>query len=127
MVRKVSCAFLSVLIIISTVQLAPAYAQTKYKAKGQIDPAQVRTVVTNLGVGKNIKLKLNSGVAFTGEIMEIATSSVTIAQSKKAQPNVVAYDQIQELQEKKFPGWAKAYIITGVIIAVLIVFDLAMD
>jgi hypothetical protein len=118
MVKKACCVLLSLLIVVSSIQLTPASSQTKYKAneKDQIDVAQVRTVVTNLGVGRKVSVRLDSGVRFNGMVMEVSSGTVTIRQSEKALPNVVAFDQIREFGQYKSKAGVKALVVIGVIL-----------
>ncbi len=113
MFTKMLCALLSVLIVLGTIQPARAYSQTKYKAKGQINPAQVRTVVTRIGIGKMVKIKLDSNVTFNGRITEIGSNTVTIRKDKTAELNVVVFDQIKELQPRSMRTLYKVIIIGG--------------
>jgi hypothetical protein len=126
MVKKMCYALLAVLIVYKTVQVQPAYSQEapKYKAQGQIDPTQVRNVVRYLGIGEKVKVKLDSDVSFNGKIQTIEENSVTIIESKTGQSKVVAFDEIKELQKKKFPAWATLAIIAGsaVVLVVALMF-----
>jgi hypothetical protein len=120
MVRKILCALLASVIVISTVQLNPAYSQSKYKAKGQIDPAQVRSVVNYLGVGERVKIKLDQGTELNGNVQKIESDRVTLVDAKTGETRVVAFAQIREVQKKKFPAWGKVLIVTGSVIGILL-------
>jgi hypothetical protein len=122
MVQKMCYVLLAVLIVCSTVQIQPACSQElpKYKAKGQIDPTQVRNVVTYLGIGEKVRVKLDSDVSFNGKIQTIDENSVTIIERKTGQSKVVAFDEIKELQKKKFPAWATVAIVSGSVVALMV-------
>ena len=124
MVKKMCHGFLAVLIVCNTIQVPPAYSQ-KYKAQGQIDPNQVRKVVTDLGIGEKVKVQLDSAARLNGKIQKIAENSFTIVETKTGEPKVVAFGEIRELQKKKFPTWAKVVIGVGGVIGLQIALMLA--
>ena len=94
--------------------------ENKYKANGQVDPVRVRQVAAELGVGKDIQLKLTSDKKITGELQSLSSDSLVIADSKKGLFETVPFREVKEIKGKGMPGWGKALIIGGVAFGALI-------
>jgi len=90
-----------------------------YRSSEATDPVRVRQVLADMGIGENVKIKLNSGDRLTGKIQTIDENSVTLMEAKTGQSRVVAFSEIKELNKKTFPTWGKAVIIVGVAVGLL--------
>ncbi|MFW9917709.1 MAG: hypothetical protein ACFFGZ_19060 [Candidatus Thorarchaeota archaeon] len=90
--------------------------KNKYKANGQVDPARVRQVVAEVGIGKKAQLKLVSDKKITGTIQAIFSDSFTVADIETGQSETLLFSEVSEIQQKgKIPTWAKVTIIDGVV------------
>ena len=93
----------------------------KYKAKEQVDPARVRQVAAEIGVGEKAKLKLVSNQEIKGRIRSVSVDSFLIADSKTGQTETVLFSEVTEIKKDRMPTWTRVAIIGGVVTAVLVI------
>jgi ribosome maturation factor RimP len=87
-------AWQKILAVILAIWLPIVSGQTKSIA----DPIQTRQLVSDLGVGADVKVKLESGKKYRGLIQAIQEEGFELALTQDQMPQSLSYDQIAELK-----------------------------
>jgi len=72
-----------------------------YKANGQLDATRVRQVVSDLGLGQEITLKLISKNRLMGHIRSIDSDSFTIVDSRTGEAIPVFFNEVSMIEKSK--------------------------
>jgi hypothetical protein len=90
----------------------------KYKTHGVPDPAEVRRVAADLGVGKTARVKLVSDANMAGAIHSLDRDSFVIL--IKGMETQLNYSQVKEIQKKQMSAGTKAAIAGAAVGGVLL-------
>jgi len=126
MVRRFISLFLAALLVLLMAQPQTAAPDPKAEKQARF-VEKVKAGVAKLGVGPDarIKVKLKNKTQVAGYISEVGETHFTVTDLKTAQPTVVAYPEVTQIQGNNLSTKAKiiiaASIIAGVIIVLVII------
>ncbi len=78
-----------------------ALAESKYRAQGAVDPNRVHQVVVDMGIGKEVVVRLVSKKTIRGKIGAIQDKSFTILDPKAGVSTPVTYSAVLEINRRE--------------------------
>ena len=90
----------------------------RYKAKGQVDPIQVRRVAVNAGLGKKVSIRLASNRKLTGKIQSIESDTFNIVDSRSGSLVSVPLEEVTEIGRSGMSTGARVAIWVSLSVAV---------
>ncbi len=95
-------------------------AKLSYRAYETPDPVEAHRVVTALGIGQHVMVKVAGGRKLRGHIQAIKADHFTLRPDRQGTPVHIAFNEVWQVHENLSKG-AKIAIIAGVAIAVFFV------
>ena len=93
----------------------PAFAKSTPES---MDPATVKGLVQQFGVGKSVKMTLTDGQQVSGHIKSVGADSFTVKTSK-ASERTIPYSQVTFIKDPGRVGWI--LIGAAIVIAIIII------
>lgn len=83
--------------LVATLQASTPPGQPTHRSSGSADPDQARRMVTHLGIGHHVVVKLRSGETVRGRVREIAEDHFVLDLERSGAPVGIAYGDVRQL------------------------------
>jgi small nuclear ribonucleoprotein (snRNP)-like protein len=95
------------------------FTQNEYRAEGSPDPATVRRVAVELGIGRKVRVRTQDGNTLVGRIGKLDAEQLNLNVDKSGPMNV-SYARVSELRRGGMGGVKRAVVYTAAAAGILV-------